>query len=78
MQVFRGLVIVIGSFALIIFNSIKDEVQQMSKDVVTIRLDVQQVKDKIDYHGDAINKLDKRQDYLDKYKQDKRKPQPED
>lgn len=78
MQVFRGLVIVIGSFALIIFNSIKDEVQQMSKDVVTIRLDVQQVKDKIDYHGDAINQLNRKQEFLEKYKQDKRKPQSED
>lgn len=75
-QILLGVLAICSALISVIFYSAKEDFHEMRKDVNTIKLDVQQLKDRDDNKGDAINDLKRGQDYLLKVKQDKRKEEP--
>lgn len=67
-------IVIIGGLISVIFYSMKEDQKEIKENILQIRLDMQQLKDERDHHGAAINDLKRTTDYLNKVKQDKRKP----
>lgn len=57
---------------------LKERVDKLEGDVINLRLNDQHTNDGLLHHGDFINNHERRLDYLDKIKQNKKKQQSED